>query len=341
MKKFLISRTDNLGDVVLTLPLAGVLKEIYPDCKIYFLGKKYTKPLVDASCYIDEFVDWEEIALLPENAKINALRQLKADVIIHVFPNRAVAKLAWKAKIPVRIGTARRTFHLLTCNRKVNYSRRKSSLHEVQLNLKLLAPLGLKRIIPLNEIPKYYGLKKINPVNPFETLLLNGNKFNLVIHPKSKGSAREWGLDNFSRLVEILPQDKFHIFITGTADEGKIIHGFIDKYKEKTTDLTGRLSLADLISFLGKVDGIVAASTGPLHIASALGIYALGIYAPLRPIFPRRWAPVGLHSDYLVLNKKCSDCKKTKDCFCIRSISPESVVEKIMLAASSKTTDPL
>ena len=37
----LISRADSIGDVVLTLPMAGVLKQILPGVKIIFLGKNY------------------------------------------------------------------------------------------------------------------------------------------------------------------------------------------------------------------------------------------------------------------------------------------------------------
>jgi ADP-heptose:LPS heptosyltransferase len=48
-KKIVISRTDSIGDVVLTLPLAGILKEKYPKAKIIFLGNTYTKPII--KCY--------------------------------------------------------------------------------------------------------------------------------------------------------------------------------------------------------------------------------------------------------------------------------------------------
>ena len=60
-KKIVISRTDNIGDVILTLPLAGILKEKYPDCKIIFLGNSYTEAIVRVSVHVDEFINWEEL----------------------------------------------------------------------------------------------------------------------------------------------------------------------------------------------------------------------------------------------------------------------------------------
>ena len=44
---FLIGRTDNLGDVILTFPLAAKLKEFYPDAKITMLARNYTKDIVE------------------------------------------------------------------------------------------------------------------------------------------------------------------------------------------------------------------------------------------------------------------------------------------------------
>ena len=119
------------------------------------------------------------------------------------------------------------------------------------------------------------------------------------------------------------------MYVTGTKDEGDQMRNFLDQHRNRITDLTGKLSLSELISFINTCDGLVAASTGPLHIAAALGKRAIGIYAPMRPIFPQRWAPIGKNADYLVLDKQCEACRKTMDCECIRSIRPEAVVEML------------
>ncbi len=154
---------------------------------------------------------------------------------------------------------------------------------------------------------------------------INNEKYKLILHPKSKGSAREWGLDRFGELIEALPEDEFHIIVTGTADEGKLMNDFIKRYSHRLTDLTGKLDLKELISVISLSDGLVAASTGPLHIAAALGINAIGIYPPIVPMHPGRWKPVGKKALHLVVNKTCNDCRKTSDCKCMREITPEQV----------------
>jgi heptosyltransferase III len=103
----------------------------------------------------------------------------------------------------------------------------------------------------------------------------------------------------------------------------------IDRFPE-AVNLTGKLSLDELMAFISTIDGVLAASTGPLHIAAALGKHAIGLYAPMRPIHPGRWAPLGENADYLVKEKYCSKCRKTERCECIESITAREVTDKFL-----------
>jgi len=330
LRNIIISRTDSIGDVVLTLPVAGVLKELFGDCKIFFIAKSYTKPVVDSCEHIDRFLDWDKLKELDPKAQTEKIKSVEADAILHIFPSKEIARLAKKARIPYRIGTTGRLYHYLTCNKLIPLSRRRSDLHEAQLNLKLIEPIGAKKTYSLEKIPDYYGFSQTEPLNREFNQLISKDKFNLILHPKSKGSAREWGLKNFARLIEILPKEKFKIFISGTKEEGELIKEDLPDIFTHVVDLTGKFTLMEFISFIDEVDGIVAASTGPLHIAAALGKQTIGIYPPIKPMHPGRWAPVGENSQYLVLDKKCSKCRKSDRCECIESIEPETVKNMLM-----------
>ncbi|HEY4111499.1 glycosyltransferase family 9 protein [Puia sp.] len=318
-RNFIISRIDAIGDVVLTLPMAGVLKTLYPEARVIFLGRSYTEEVVRASVYIDEFLDWDDLKKQPPAQAAKTMAATGADTIIHVFPDPRIARLARKARIRERIGTTNRIYHWWTCNRLVKLSRRHSPLHEAQLNLQLLKPLGAKELYPLEEIGNYYGLTRLAPLPAGFAALPDRNKFNLVLHPKSRGSAREWGLDNFRELIRLLPQDQFRIFVTGTSREGQLLKSLFKEFPA-LTDLTGQLSLGQLMTFLSRVDGLVAASTGPLHLAAAVGTEALGIYPPIRPMHPGRWAPIGPRVKVFVREGECEDCRESGNCTCIRGI---------------------
>ena len=324
----IISRTDSIGDVVLTLPLAGIIKQYIPGSTLIFLGRNYTKEVIGLSQHVDEFISYDAILKLPESEKIAAFKKLNATHIIHVFPVKEIAILAKKASIKNRIGTTNRLWHWFTCNIKISLSRKNSDKHEAQLNTKLLEPLGIHKEFSLDELASFYGFTHLPVLEKQYADLIPSNTTNIILHPKSKGSAREWGLDNFSKLIRELDKNTHTVFISGTAQEGELLKDLITQHPE-AVDLTGKLSLQQFIAFINACDGLVAASTGPLHIASALGKKAIGLFAPMRPIHPGRWKPIGKQAGYLVLDKNCDDCRKTRNCHCIREIQTDDVIKLI------------
>lgn len=330
MDRIIISRVDKIGDVILTLPLAGYLKKNFPGCHIIFLGRKYTKPIIEACSNIDEFVDWDNIKEFSFFKQVRIFKKLQADTIIHVFPNAKIARNALFAGIQIRIGTSRRLYHWFYTNKPIKLSRKKSDLHEAQLNIALISKEIINySTVSLSEIAGFYGFSRVEKLSDELQSVIQPDKFNLILHPKSKGSAREWGLDKYAELLRELPLTRFNIIIAGTDDEAREMEQLLKVYKNRIVDLTGKLSLSEYMSVIASADGLVACSTGPLHIASALGKYALGIYAPMKPIYPQRWAPIGPKASFLVKDGECNKCRKLNYCECISSITSKEVIKKL------------
>jgi ADP-heptose:LPS heptosyltransferase len=76
-------------------------------------------------------------------------------------------------------------------------------------------------------------------------------------------------------------------------------------------------------------EGLVACSTGPLHIAGLLNKKAVGLFSPKKPIRPGRWRPLGNKSTTLVYDENCVTCQANKPCNCIEQITPETVLAVI------------
>lgn len=305
--------------------MAGLIKKYFPKSTIVFLGRNYTKDVIALSEHVDEFINYDDLEKLSLQERIAELKKINADVFVHVFPKKEIAQLAKSAGIPLRVGTKNRIYHWLTCNKLINLSRKNSDLHESQLNFKLLSFLNIETSISLSAVSNYYGFTKVPILNSDHVQLLDPSRFNVILHPKSKGSAREWGVDNFEKLIELLPKEKFKIFISGTEQEGKLMPELLKN--KNIIDLTGKLSLQQYIAFINATNGLVAASTGPLHIAAALNKKAIGLFVPKRPMHPGRWMPIGKNATYVVFDKDCVDCKNGKDCNCIIKINPKQIVD--------------
>lgn len=332
---FLVSRTDAIGDVVLTLPVCGMLRRLFIGCRVVLMGRSYTAAVAEACPWVDEFLNVDELLASPQPEQLVRLRSYAAAAIIHVFPNKVLAQLAKAARIPIRIGTRNRLFHWLTCNRLVALSRRHSPLHEAQLNLQLLAPLGYLTTPSLAELAELVRLVPAVPLAAQWQALLAARQpgqLNIILHPRSRGSAREWGLPHFGSLAQQLHATGHRVFISGTAAEGEELAEWLAEHRAYlAADLTGQLALPEFIAFIAAADGLVAGSTGPLHLAAALGRHALGLYPPIRPMHPGRWQPLGPRAEYLVFDRpNCEDCRTVPaTCLCIKAIETATVVARL------------
>lgn len=317
----IISRTDSIGDVVLCLPMATILKQHFPNMIIGFMGTKYTKAIIETCSAVDVFIDMEDFL-----TKEILLAGEKPECILHVKPRSNLARRAKELKIPTRIGTSHRLYHWLTCRNLVKLSRKKSPLHEAQLNLKLLKPFGIKTDYSLPEITDLYAMTQIPELPKQFADLVQPDKFKLILHPKSRGSAREWDLAYYAELVNSLDMNKFQIFISGTAHEKLELLPLLNAVDDRVIDISGLMNLSEFIAFIAACDGLIACSTGPLHIAAALQKHALGIYPPMQPIHPTRWQPIGKKAQTFVLDKDCNTCRNDKTiCFCMQAIRPPQI----------------
>ncbi|RYD50804.1 MAG: lipopolysaccharide heptosyltransferase family protein [Sphingobacteriales bacterium] len=319
-KHIVLSRTDSIGDVILTLPMAAYLKSFFPEVRISFLGRSYTKAVIEACPYIDAFIEKETFL----KQRLTDL----PDAIVHVFPDAAIARRARQLGIPARIGTTNRLYHWWTCNKLVRLSRKNSDLHEAQLNIKLLQPFGIPTEVSLSELNDLVCLVPQVALPESLIALLDGSRPKMILHPKSQGSAREWGLESFETLARLLHQNGYQVFISGTEAERAALQPLTDALNGVADSIVGAMNLDTFIAFINACDGLVAASTGPLHIAAALGKKAVGIYPPIRPMHPGRWAPIGVQATALAVDAPCENCRTAPhDCTCMQAIRPEDVFQ--------------
>ena len=295
------------------------------------MGRSYTRAVIEACKNVDLFIDVDDFMNEEKELTIGGL---KPQAILHVLPVPAIAFRAKKLGIPLRIGTTNRSYHWLTCNRLVRLSRKNSLFHEAQLNLRLLGPLGVRTHWSLQELGLLYDLQPV-PLDPGFAGLLQPDRYNLILHPKSQGHGREWPLEHFIRLVRLLPEQRYRIFVSGTAKERDRLRPLLDELGPLVTDITGMMDLSQFMAFINAADGLIASGTGPIHLAAALGKDALGIFPPIRPVHPGRWAPLGPRARVFVLKERCGNCKNDPAaCSCMTGIEPQWLATALEKASS-------
>ena len=60
MNKILITRTDRIGDVLLSTPVFRAVRDAYPESHIAVLVRPYAKDIVEGNPYIDEWIIYDK-----------------------------------------------------------------------------------------------------------------------------------------------------------------------------------------------------------------------------------------------------------------------------------------
>ncbi|MCX7735686.1 MAG: glycosyltransferase family 9 protein [Candidatus Kapabacteria bacterium] len=284
-KKIAIVRTDKLGDMVLTLPMAKAIKETFPDKYITLISSKYTKPLLENLKCIDKKFFLEDF-----NDGINGIfNNEKFDVVFFPRPRFNECLSAFLTGQKLRVGSAYRWYSFLF-NFKIYSHRKTAEMHEAEYNVNMIENLTEKKLKTELVKPNINDSDK----RTIETLLKKHNltpENFIIIHPGSGGSAYEWKAENFGSLAKkIFERTGLKIVITGNKlDEPKC--NIVSIISETSINLCSQLTLEELITLISFSKLLVANSTGVVHIAAALGIKVLGLYPNSPHLSPKRWGP--------------------------------------------------
>lgn len=287
-KKVAIVRTDKIGDMILTLPLMKAIKQQYPEKKICIIAKSYTADYL--KLIKDEFTTYiiEDYG----NGINNIFGTVKFDVVF--FPRPVFSEIfsAYMSKVPLRVGSAYRAYSFLF-NHKVKDHRKISNYHEAEYNVRMLESLtGNKYRTELYK--PYVSPEAVNSL--YEKLPSNSLSHYIIVHPGSGGSARDLPIETLkSALIEIGASAKFKFIITGIASE-MIICNTLSSSIADSVNLCGKLNLAEMVALINGCDGLIANSTGVLHIAASLKKKILGFYPNSPHISKKRWGPYNTDS---------------------------------------------
>ncbi|MGB5105910.1 MAG: glycosyltransferase family 9 protein [Candidatus Zixiibacteriota bacterium] len=294
MTRALLVRSDAVGDLALTLPVARSIKQANPDMQLALLTSRYTAPMLAGEGYIDDIVTIPNRALsnMKEiTALARDLGRMKVDTCVMFYPRLSLALAVYLAKIPVRIGTARRAYSMLF-NRRVNLHRRNSGKHELDLNYDLVESSfpGLSRFEPSLTVTA----SEADRAEAFlaEVGIDRDSRF-IIVHPLSHGSSPNWRIEKYVELVEKLAGDGHRIVITGSQLEADDLARAFGSSGAFVINIAGKTDLALLKAIIHKATLLVSGSTGPIHLAGAVGTFAVGIYPPESALSPVRWGPRG------------------------------------------------
>jgi ADP-heptose:LPS heptosyltransferase len=119
-----------------------------------------------------------------------------------------------------------------------------------------------------------------------------GLKRPVILHPGSRGSAQNWPPLRYVELGREL-RKRFGCELMLSAGPGE--EGMAAELGKELgcPALLHPMPLRAYAALCGKARLFVSASTGPMHLAAALGAPTLSLFPPIRAMSPLRWGPLG------------------------------------------------
>jgi lipopolysaccharide heptosyltransferase I len=285
-------KLSSLGDVVHALPVAATLRAARPAARLTWIVERREAAVLRDHPALDEVIvadtrGWRRArrpgtvraALADAAALRRRLAAARFDVALDLQGLIKSGAIAAATRAPLRIGFAagwgRERLSMLFTNRRVVPPPR--ARHVIEQYLALLAPLGIAE----------RRLEFRLPVTPLaearaeEWLAAEGLKPHrrlVVLNPGAGRADKRWPVEHFARLARLLTQDAdAHVLVTwGPGEEGTA----------RAIGAAGAVTLAPptdleaLLALLRRASVVVAADTGPLHMAAALGTPCVGLYGP-------------------------------------------------------------
>ncbi|MBU1077892.1 MAG: glycosyltransferase family 9 protein [Spirochaetes bacterium] len=328
VKRILIFRTDRIGDLVLTTPAISNLRKFFKKAVIDIVVNSYIRPVIENNKDIDHIILKDQYK---EPALVKILKKNKYDLAVIFHSIIEDKRIAFKAGIPVRIGSNRDggAFYL------THYipDTRDDLRHEVQ---------ACNDILKILRIPLKENQLKIYPDKKYKTKIeriagqlgVRRSGKTVMIHPFSRDRKMRWTEEHYARLTQMLmDQKKYRVVIIGSKSEISEAEEFVKKITPTPVNAAGIFSLAELISFIGYADLFIGNSTGTMHIANALKVPVIAMYGSryIRHHY-KRWYPWNKGAYFFI-----GDDSKCRVCFpwacnleCMRSVTPEKVFKQAL-----------
>jgi lipopolysaccharide heptosyltransferase I len=287
-----------IGDVVHALPVAAALRAGLPQARLTWLVERREAAVLRGNPALSEIVPidtrgWRRsrsmLSIAETTGALIALtRHLRAsrfDVAIDLQGLVKSGLITAATRAPLRIGFAaaqcRESANTLFTNQRVTPP--ETTRHVVDQYLSLLEPLGVRAHAVEFPLPTDAGAE----TRVDEFLASAGVKPRdrlVVLNPGAGRPDKRWPIARFRGLARRLLDDAgAAVLVTWGPNELDDARAIADAGPTTRAALAPPTDLDELLAVLRRASVVVAADTGPLHLAAALGTPCVGLYGPTSP----------------------------------------------------------
>ena len=331
--KILILKPSSLGDVIQALPVLRLLKRHQPEHEIYWWIDSALAPLLEGDPDLAGFERferrrWASPAHWPELWRsVRRMRQQRFGLVIDLQCLARSGAFAWFANGELLVGLdesreGARGFYDIAVRRSSYHT------HAVDWYLDVLRALH----VPVHEDFDWLPERPAVRAGVKEQWRTDGARW-LVIQPGARWLNKRWPVEYYSDLVRRMaaawPDVRFAIL--GGPDDRNVGAALTEAEPLRCLDLTGKISLPEMVEWIRICDFMISNDTGPMHVAAALRKPLVAIFGPTEP---RRTGPYGQLSCAVQADLPCVPCMKSycanpRPLECMTALSPATVFARV------------
>ena len=331
--RIIISRTDKIGDLVLSIPSLKMVRNIFPESHIIVLVREYNFEIIKNLPYIDETIKIDDYELKELAAY---LKQQNPLYFISLFTNREIGYIARKSKAKYRIGPYSRFHSFFSYNKGIRQNRSKSVKNEAEYNLDLIRVIDKKRFDEKFELDTkiYFEKKHLQKAREFTGKQIRKT---VLIHPFFGNSGKNLTYEQYGRLIaELMEKSDYKIIISGhITDKEPMEKHFTPLKSDRIKIFLNQDSVLYLAALIQQADIFMGSSTGPTHIAGSLQKKIVAFYPPIKAKSVTRWGVFHNPSvTYFGNEENCPEkygCRKSCPYYdCFEKIDISAVADEII-----------
>ncbi|MBZ5662446.1 MAG: glycosyltransferase family 9 protein [Acidobacteriia bacterium] len=279
-ERFLAVRLTALGDILHTLPAVAALRAAHRNARIDWVVERKWAPVLEGSPAIDEVIPFERRSLWGAAECVQRLRRNRYTCAIDFQGLYKSSMLAALSGAPRRIGFER------SCAREPGaamlYSERVTPVgrHVAELNYSLAEAAGASRPVA----PEYpLRVPAGGAASIRARLQERGIGPYIVVGPAGSWGAKCWPPGRYGEFCrEFENRSALRVVVIHGPGEISIAEEVCRAAAPARPEIV-KTTIEELMGLLAHAKCLLAADSGPLHLAAALGTPVVGLYGPTDP----------------------------------------------------------
>jgi heptosyltransferase I len=279
-RRFLIVRLGSLGDIIHTLPAAAALRDSFPHARIDWVVESKWRALLEGNRDLNRVISFDRRRVAGVVETVASLRRAQYTSAIDFQSLYKSALLGFLSGAEERLGFdrayAREGLATLLYTQRIH----PFGMHKVEHNLSLAVAAGAEA----SSVPRFAfpDSAEANEWADGKLRELGGLDF-YVVSPGGGWRSKCWPAERYGALhSEISKRMGLRGIVSFGPGEEKLAEAAVAAAGSDAL-FPLAMDLPQLMAVLRRAKFFVAADTGPLHLAAALGTPVVGLFGPTDP----------------------------------------------------------